>query len=228
MSDFLQFTGNFNTYNYKDRIGNKLNQRMAGDYMKDFANANANNKKDKQKDFTYQGSNGKYYGTNTERMLFGNTSNDGGKPSPKKETNTQSVNIESDTNSKVTATPTPASSTTPSASTKQFAIDKAQETINNYKGPKTAKEFANQYPMTSGMPSEEMQQNYVEYGKYAQAGKLAENPWKDFSERLGKNRMPNAEEIAEMKAIRDYQKKNPLKQQPQGGGRVGAFASPFH
>ncbi len=65
---------------------------MAGDYMKDFATANANNKKDEQKDFTYQGSNGKNYGTNTEKMLFGNSPTSSDSPtSSKKEVSSQPV-----------------------------------------------------------------------------------------------------------------------------------------
>ncbi len=81
MSNFNESLGTFKPYNYKsNETGNKLKQRMAGDYMSDFVNANVNDKKDEQKDFTYQGSNGKNYGTNTEKMLFGNTSNDDGKP----------------------------------------------------------------------------------------------------------------------------------------------------
>ncbi len=64
-------TGEFTPWKSDQNNSNK--QRMAGDYMSDFINANANDKKDEQKDFTYQGSNGKNYGTNTERMLFGNS-----------------------------------------------------------------------------------------------------------------------------------------------------------
>ncbi len=63
-------TGEFTPWK-SEQNGNK--QRMAGDYLSDFVNANANDKKDEQKDFTYQGSNGKDYGTNTEKMLFGNS-----------------------------------------------------------------------------------------------------------------------------------------------------------
>ena len=62
-------TGEFTPWKSEEN-GNK--QRMAGDYLSDFVNAN--DKKDEQKDFTYQGSNGKDYGTNTEKMLFGNSS----------------------------------------------------------------------------------------------------------------------------------------------------------
>ncbi len=80
MSNFNESLGTFKPYNYKsNETGNKLKQRMAGDYMSDFVNANVNDKKYEQKDFTYQDSDGKDYGTNTEKMLFGNTSNDGGK-----------------------------------------------------------------------------------------------------------------------------------------------------
>ncbi len=64
-------TGEFTPWKSDQNSSNK--QRMAGDYMSDFINANANDKKDEQKDFTYQGSNGKNYGTNTEKMLFGNS-----------------------------------------------------------------------------------------------------------------------------------------------------------
>ncbi len=63
-------TGEFTPWKSEEN-GNK--QRMAGDYLSDFVNKNANDKKDEQKDFTYQGSNGKDYGTNTEKMLFGNS-----------------------------------------------------------------------------------------------------------------------------------------------------------
>ena len=126
---------------------------------------------------------------------------------------------------------TPASQPAPAPSKpvqKQFNFQKAQDTMNNYTGAKTAKELAAQIPNDSGMPSPAEQQQYAEFGKYAQAEKLLENPWKEFNDRLGKDRMPNEAEIAEMVALMKYQKKNPPKQQPAGIGRVGAFASPFY
>ena len=93
MSDFNSSLGTFNPYNYKSNdTGYKVKQRMAGDYMSDFINANANDKKDKQKDFTYQGSNGKDYGTNIEKMLFGNSPT-----SSKKEVSSQPVEKPIDT-----------------------------------------------------------------------------------------------------------------------------------
>ncbi len=64
-------TGEFTPWKSGQNNSNK--QRMAGDYLSDFVNTNVNDKKDEQKDFTYQGSNGKNYGTNTEKMLFGNS-----------------------------------------------------------------------------------------------------------------------------------------------------------
>ena len=72
MSDFVSNLGTFKPSTFS---GDKPKQRMAGDYMSEFVNAN--DKKDNKKDFTYEGNNGQNYGTNTERMLFGN--------SPKKE-----------------------------------------------------------------------------------------------------------------------------------------------
>ena len=100
MSDFNESLGKFNPNVYKNNgTGNKPNQRMAGDYLTEFAKNNANDKKDEQKDFTYQGSNGKNYGTNTERMLFGNTPTSGkkevssqpvGAPTPAKGTSSKS------------------------------------------------------------------------------------------------------------------------------------------
>ncbi len=87
MSDFNLNLGTFNPNDYKNNgTGTKPKQRMAGEYMSDFVNANANDKKDEQKDFTYQGSNGKNYGTNTEKMLFGNSPT-----SSKKEVSSQPV-----------------------------------------------------------------------------------------------------------------------------------------
>ncbi len=62
--------GIFNPNKYKNNES-ASKQRMAGDYLSEFVKGN--DKKDEQKDFTYQGSNGKNYGTNTERMLFGNS-----------------------------------------------------------------------------------------------------------------------------------------------------------
>ena len=74
MSSAVNNLGTFDPNQYKANGSNDgSKQRMAGDYLQDFANANANDKKDVKNTFSYTGNNGKNYGTNTEKMLFGNS-----------------------------------------------------------------------------------------------------------------------------------------------------------
>ena len=82
MSSAVNDLGTFDPNQYKAYgTNNEYKQRMAGDYLQDFANANANDKKDSMNKFSYTGNNGTNYGTRTEKMLFGNSqsSQDGSK-----------------------------------------------------------------------------------------------------------------------------------------------------
>ena len=75
MSDFVSNLGTFKPSTFS---GDKPKRRMAGDYLSEFTQRYSDNSQQKQvnnrKDFnTSQSNNGKSYGTNTEKMLFGNS-----------------------------------------------------------------------------------------------------------------------------------------------------------
>ena len=77
MSDFVSNLGTFKPTTFS---GDKPKSRMAGDYMSEFTQKYSDNSQRSQvnnrKDFnTSKGDNGKSYGTNTEKMLFGKTPN---------------------------------------------------------------------------------------------------------------------------------------------------------
>ncbi len=122
-------TGEFTPWKSDQNSSNK--QRMAGDYMSDFINANANDKKDEQKDFTYQGSNGKNYGTNTEKMLFGN--------SPTSSKPSASVTVTED--AKSVKTPN-TSGGLPAGLEQDEAYQRNLKTIANYNGKNGATSMA--------------------------------------------------------------------------------------
>ena len=86
MSDFVSNLGTFKPSTFS---GDKPKSRMAGDYLSEFTQKYSDNSQQNQvnnrKDFnTFKGDNGKSYGTNTEKMLFGKT--------PKSSTNNNASN----------------------------------------------------------------------------------------------------------------------------------------
>jgi len=113
MSSAVNNLGTFDPNQYKaNGTNNASKQRMAGDYLQDFANANANDKKDSMNKFSYKGNNGKSYGTNTERMLFGNIQSSGNSDSKSVQSAPNTVNKNS-SNSANTSAPSNAVSSGP-------------------------------------------------------------------------------------------------------------------
>ena len=112
MSSVGDNLGTFNPNQYMNNgQGSKSKQRMAGDYIKDFTQNSGNT-------MSYTGKNGKKYGTNTERMLFGNSSNS------------------SSSNSKSTPTSNSNGSSSQSSASNSNDANYAanQQIINSYKG----------------------------------------------------------------------------------------------
>ena len=143
MSDFVSNLGTFKPSTFS---GDKQKSRMAGDYLSEFTQRYSNNSQKSQvnnrKDFnTFKGDNGKSYGTNTEKMLFGKTPNSSANNNA---SNSNNINTKDPNQVGGSATTKPTTSNAPGAhqydkTNSNYLQNKAL--VASYQGPKTWDEF---------------------------------------------------------------------------------------